>query len=127
LIANECSSGRCSAAGGSRFGRGIFEPDLSAEGDGGVDLRVCVEKNVEGAHDAADSSSVESEASWNADKSIGPRPFARSLSEQWPEVTEVTCHDRALLGSKRRSVCSVRSAAKRRLFADRDDVVASVT
>jgi hypothetical protein len=102
----------------------ILQPDLTAEGDRGIDFGVGLQERVERRDEPPGPVTVQREARWHAHQAIGARAASQRFGEQRPEVPEITRDDRSLLVRKRREVDAVRASSQVGALANYDDVVA---
>jgi len=104
-----------------------LQPDLTAEGDRGIDFGVGLEERVERRDEAPDRVTVERKPRRHAHQAIGARAAPERFGEQRPEVPEIARHDRSLFVMKRREVDAISATSKVAALADCDDVVAVFT
>lgn len=105
----------------------ILQPDLTAEGDRGIDFGLGLEKRVERRDGAADPITVEREALWHAHQARGARAASQRFGEQRPEVPEIARYDRSLLVRKRGEADAVRASSQVAALANCDDIMAVFT
>ena len=110
---------------GGSVRRPILQPDLTAEGDRGVDFRVGLEERVERGYESSDRVSVEREACWYADQTVGRCAPAQRVRQQGSEVREVAGDDHSLFLGKRGEVDTIRTSSQVGALADGDGVVSS--
>jgi hypothetical protein len=99
-----------------------LQPDLAAEGDRGIDVRVGMEKRIKCRDEPPDPITVEREARRHAHQAIGARAAPERFGEQRPEVPEIARCDRSLLVGKRREVDAVSASSQVGALANCDIV-----
>ena len=116
-----CGTRFCSSTLGS-----IPEPDFASERDRSIDARIGQQECIESAHETSDPVMAKREARRDAHEPACLPTAAQFISEQRPEVSQVSRDDRALLSRERREVNAIGAPPQVRPLPDGNDVVAAL-